>query len=99
MKKTFTSKMKLKIALEAIKGDMTIRELGSRYEVSPAQIHRWKQQLLEHGAELFESSQKSTRGAHEQEIQKLHANIGRLTVENDPGSSPGQAFYLVRSCV
>lgn len=83
MKKKFTSKMKLKIALEAVKGDMTIRELASRYEVSAAQIHRWKHQLLEHGDELFESAHKSSNGVHDDEIEKLHANIGRLTVEND----------------
>lgn len=75
--------MKLKIALEAIKGDMTIRELAARYEVSPAQIHRWKHQLLEQGVDLFEGAHKSSKGVHDDEIQKLHANIGRLTVEND----------------
>lgn len=83
MKKKFTSKMKLKIALEAIKGEITIRELGARYEVSPAQIHRWKHQLLKHGDELFESPHKSSKGGHDEEVEKLHANIGRLTVEND----------------
>jgi len=83
MKKKVNATLKLKIAIEAFKGDMTIGELASRYEVSPAQIHRWKRQLLEHGAELFESSHKPSRTVHENEIQKLHANIGRLTVEND----------------
>lgn len=83
MKKKISASLKLKITLEAFKGDMTIGELASRYEVSPAQIHRWKRQLLDHGAELFESSHKPAHTVHDNEIQKLHANIGRLTVEND----------------
>lgn len=83
MKRNYSPAFKLKVALEVIKGDMTIRELASRYEVSPAQIHRWKRQLLEQGAELFKSPHKSPKGVHDDEIQKLHANIGRLTVEND----------------
>ena len=83
MKKKLNASLKLKITLEAFKGDMTIGELASRYEVSPAQIHRWKRQLLDHGAELFEGPHKPSHNVHETEIQKLHANIGRLTVEND----------------
>jgi transposase len=47
MKKKLNTSFKLKITLEAIKGDMTIGEIASRYEVSLAQIHRWKRVLLE----------------------------------------------------
>jgi transposase len=83
MKKKISASLKLKIAIEAFKGDMTIGELASRYEVSPAQIHRWKRLLLDQGAGLFESPHKPSHTVHENEIQKLHANIGRLTVEND----------------
>jgi len=83
MKKKISASLKLKITIEALKGDMTIGELASRYEVSPAQIHRWKRLLLEQGAGLFESAHKPSHTAHDNEIQKLHANIGRLTVEND----------------
>ena len=55
MKKKINASLKLKIAIEAFKGDMTIGELAGRYEVSPAQIHRWKRQLLDHGAELLKA--------------------------------------------
>ena len=82
MKKRFSSQLKLKVALEAIKGDLTIQEISSRYEVSPAQIHRWKKQVQDEGASLFESKGHG-KNHHEEEITKLHANIGRLTVEND----------------
>lgn len=83
MRKSIKASLKLKITLEAIKGDMTIGELATRYEVSPAQIHRWKRLLLAQGSELFEGAKKASSAGHEEEIQKLHANIGRLTVEND----------------
>lgn len=82
MKKKLSSSLKLKVAVEAIKGDMTIGEIASRYEVSPAEIHRCKRRLLEEGTRVFEG-EKSSKTAHENEIQKLHANIGRLTVECD----------------
>jgi transposase len=82
MKKKISATLKLKVAIEALKGDMTIGEIASKYEVSPSEIHRCKRQLLEKGSQVFEG-EKSSRTAHENEIQKLHANIGRLTVEND----------------
>ncbi len=82
MKKRFSSQLKLKVSLEAIRGDLTIQEISARYEVSPAQIHRWKKQLQEEGACFFEG-QKNGKNQQEEEITKLHANIGRLTVEND----------------
>ncbi len=61
---------------------MTIREIASKYEVSPSEIHRCKRQLLTEGARVFEG-EKSSKIAHDNEIQKLHANIGRLTIECD----------------
>lgn len=82
MKKRFSSQLKLKVSLEAIRGDLAIQEISGRYEVSPAQIHRWKKQLQEEGARLFEG-QKNGKNQKEEEITKLHASIGRLTVEND----------------
>lgn len=82
MKKKISAALKLKVAIEAIKGDMTFGEIASKYEVSPAQIHRCKQQLLKEGTRVFEGG-RSAKAEHEGEIQKLHANIGRLTVEND----------------
>ncbi|WP_331255261.1 hypothetical protein [Candidatus Bealeia paramacronuclearis] len=36
MKKNVSASLKVKTAIEALKGDMTIGELASRYEVPPA---------------------------------------------------------------
>jgi transposase len=82
MKKKISASLKLKVAIEALKGDMTIGEIASKYEVSPSEIHRCKRQLLQEGTRVFEG-EKSSKTAHDNEIQKLHANIGRLTVECD----------------
>jgi transposase len=82
MRKRFNSNLKLKVSLEAIKGDLTIPEIVSKYDVSPAQIHRWRKQLQQDGVGIFEST-VSKSSSHEKEITILHANIGRLTVENN----------------
>ena len=38
MRKTYTANFKAKVALEAIKGDRSLAELASRYEVHATQI-------------------------------------------------------------
>ena len=45
---------KFKVALAASKGDKTVSELAAESGVHPTQISKWKRQLQENGAELFE---------------------------------------------
>jgi len=83
MRKRYSSSLKLKVCIEVLKGDLTIAEIASRYEVPATLIPRWKKQLLEQGASVFEGSQKSTTSLNSSDSDKLHAKIGSLVVEND----------------
>ncbi len=84
-KKKWSSEAKFKIALEAIKGDITLSDLCSKYEVAPSQIHTWKRQLLEQGSKLFDKSNKEAKAAAAQAAEQkvLYEKIGTLTVERD----------------
>ena len=47
---------KAKVALEAVKGELTIAEIASKYkkyEVRPNLIMSWRRHLLENAVELF----------------------------------------------
>lgn len=46
-KKQYSAAEKTKIALEAIKGELTIAQISSKYGVHATQISKWKQQALE----------------------------------------------------
>ena len=46
-RKQCDSKFKVRIALEAIKGQKTVNEIASEYGVHPTQIAQQKRQLIE----------------------------------------------------
>ena len=57
----YSSAFKAKVALAAVKGDKTIAELASEYEVHPTQITQWKKQLLESLPDIFTNSRQKDR--------------------------------------
>jgi len=82
-RKKFTTAEKAKIALEAIKGDLTITQISSRYEVHPTQINKWKKQGLLYFPEAFSEKAVQQKDSHEKELAELYQEIGKLKVEND----------------
>jgi len=74
------AEFKAKVALEAVKGEQTIRELAARFQVHPNVIGQWKKELIERAGEIFSKDKKEDTGPEEKE---LHAKIGQLTMEND----------------
>ena len=74
---------KAKVALAAIRGDKTISEIASEYQVHVNQVSRWKKIALDNLESLFASSHSACSEKHENEIKHLHAKIGELTVERD----------------
>ena len=58
IKKSYTAAEKAKIALEAIKANLTINEITQKFGIHSTQILKWKKELLERSPELFSDSQK-----------------------------------------
>ena len=70
-----------KVALAALKGDKTLSELATHFDVHPTQITQWKAQLLERAAEVFDGDSRTTEPPVD--LKALHAKIGQLALEND----------------
>ena len=75
---------KARVALEALKGERTVSELATAYEVHPTMIHQWKKALLEGAAGIFERGDRAAPAeVDEDTVRDLHAKIGELAVAND----------------
>lgn len=83
MRKTYTANFKAKVALEAIKGDRSLAELASRYEVHPTQIGTWRKALTVGMPEIFSDKRRKKEANNEAETARLYEEIGRLKVELD----------------
>jgi transposase len=81
--KSYNNEFKYKVALEMIRGDLTLAEIISKYKVPRSVISRWKKQFLDNGASIFKNPNQSNQDQNKSELEKLHATIGRLKVEND----------------
>ena len=82
-RRRFTPEFKAEIVLEALRGESSqVSELCRRHNLSKDQLSKWKQQLLENTATLFESGDKGSQDAAER-IAHLEDLVGRLTVELD----------------
>ena len=82
--KSYSGEFKFKVALEMIRGDLTLAEITSKYQVPRSVLSRWKKQLLDQGAEIFKTDRANKIDPQSSvEIEKLHATIGKLKVEND----------------
>ena len=81
-RRNYNAEFKAKIALEAIKGELTISELAAKYEIHPTMIHGWKRSLLDGASGVFAKGSKKNQEAGPSK-EDLYKEIGKLKVERD----------------
>ena len=65
-------KLKLQIAIEALKGESTLIQLASQHGINPRQILRWRDQLLNEGDSVFKDKRsKSVSDPDKEELLKI----------------------------
>ena len=99
MRKRYTAIFKAQVALELLREEKTVAQIAADHGVHPAQLHKWKAQVLEGLPSLFGSERQTAataKAAHDKQLTQLYAEIGRLTtqvswLEKKPGLHPDEA--------
>ncbi len=95
--KRYSAEFKAKVALEAIREDLTTAELAKKYNIHPTMISGWSEEdektvrgtvfptntTIENMASAFGGASPAAPQISEKDVEKLHAKIGQLVVERD----------------
>ena len=80
-RRTFTREFKAKVALEALKEQLTLSQIAKKYDLHPNQVSAWKSQAKEDLLEIFGTGNENDD--QEELISTLYEKIGRLEIELD----------------
>ena len=76
----FTKEFKQE-AVRRVNAGQSLSEVARAIEVHPADIHRWRRELQEHGASSFQGS--GHRRAEESNVVQMERKIGQQALEID----------------
>jgi transposase len=79
-RRVFDRTFRAKVALAAVKGDKTLSELASQFDIHANQVSAWRKELVERAPELFEDGRRR-QPEETVDADALYAQIGRLKVE------------------
>ena len=82
-RKRYSAAFKAKVALEAIREELTTAELAKKFAIHPTMITGWKRTAIANMAAAFEGKNAGEPALSDQEVEKLHAKIGQLVVERN----------------
>jgi transposase len=80
-RKRYSADFKAKVALEALRGELTAAQLATKHGIHPTMVNDWKRQAQTGLASVFSGRAEANEAAREGELDRLHAKIGQLVVE------------------
>jgi len=72
-RKNHSPEFKARVALEAIREEMTLAELSKKYGVHPTQIGTWKRAAIENMATAFTRRVAAPEQVSAADVDKLHS--------------------------
>jgi transposase len=78
-RRNYSPEFKFQCVLELIGGKKTMSQLCREHNIKDSVISRWREQLLEHGHELF--NQQNKKPTEEARIAELERLVGQMTIQ------------------
>ena len=88
-----SAEFKARVAKEALKGEMSVAQLATKHEISPAQVSSWKKEAETRLQELFEKDDKKAQKEaerNERNLSRMERKVGQLVIEKE---------FLEKKCV
>lgn len=82
-RRRYAADFKAKVALEAIRGELTLADLSAKHGIHQTMIAAWKKQAIEGMSATFSGKAEAAQAMSEAELARLHAKIGQLVIEKD----------------
>ena len=83
-RKNHSAEFKARVALDAIREEMTLAELSKKYGVHSGQISTWKRAALDNMTSAFQRRGRDPEPeVSAAEVEKLHSKIEQVVVERD----------------
>lgn len=79
-RRKFTPEFKARVALSVLSGRLSTAEICREHHLREQLIDRWKSELIEKAASIFENGDSSEE---QERIAELERMVGRLTMENE----------------
>lgn len=92
--KRYDGKFKVKVVIEALKGEKTLTQISSEFKIFPKYITKWKQHLIENAPTLFET--EKARRDIEKKFAEQQTVIDELYRQN--GKAAAQLEWLKKKC-
>jgi len=87
-RRRFSPEFKTKVVLEVLKGELTLNEIASKYQVLPKSIIEWKKRFLENAELAMESNilikeYKKKIEELKKKNERYAKKIGELTINKE----------------
>ena len=94
-RRKLTPEFKAIVVIEALKKQSTLADIAKKYEITEAQLSRWKNEFLSNAEAVFGGSkQQREMKKLEAECNSCHRKIGNLELELDFAKQVSKALGI-----